>query len=233
MIGGLALAVALAVLLAGAAVAMRRAGRRERLARRDLLADCAALLENPVIEPDAAGYGVLKGRHGGRDVALRPFADTLTFRRLPQLWLAATVRTGPGGGPALEVMRRATGAEFYAAGDRLPARFAAAPPDWPVDVAIRGTADGAGLLPGLEKAIGPHLRDPRLKSVYVAHGGARAIRQVAEGARGAYLLFRDVRFGPARIAPHDAQAVLAVAMAAANARQPEEARDGALDEAAA
>ena len=233
MAGGLALLLAATALVA-AAVALRLAGARERTRRRDLLADCATLLERPVIETDAAGYGVLKGRYKGREVALRPFVDTLVFRRLPQLWLAATVRNSgrAQAGPTLEIMRRSTGAEFYAAPERLPARFAP-PVDWPQDAEIRGAADAGGLLADLTRPLGRRLTDPKLKSIYVSPRGARAVRQVAEGARGAYLLFRDVRFEAGRVAPADAEAALHDAITAADARWSIEFRDDASDEVAA
>ena len=230
MAGGLALVLAAAALVA-AALALHRAGTRERARRRDLLADCAALLEGPSIETDAAGYGVLKGRYLGREVALRPFVDTLVFRRLPQLWLAATVRDAAEPGPTLEIMRRSTGAEFYAAPERLPARFGP-PRDWPPDAESRGTADAAGLLADLARPLGRRMTDPRLKSVYVSPRGVRAIRQVAEGARGAYLLFRDVAFAAVRIAPADAEAALHDAIAAADARRFMRVRNDAPDQAA-
>lgn len=208
-------AIAAAALLA--AVALRRAGQRDRRARRDLLADCAGLLEHARMALDEAGYGVLRGRRNGREAALRPFADTLVLKRLPQLWLAATVRDVAGEGPSIEVMRRPSGAEFYAVGAMFARRFAT-PPSWPADTEIRGGADAGPLLAALEPALAGAFENPRLKSVLVSPSGARVVLQAAEGERGAYLIFRDSRFAARRIAVADAETALAVAEIAAAAR---------------
>jgi hypothetical protein len=228
-------AAALALLLAAPAAAVAaswRAQRREWGKRRDLLADCVDLLENSNIEPDRAGFGVLRGRLDGRAVALRPFVDTLTFRRLPQLWLAATVADPVDGGSSLEVLRRQTGAEFYAAGDRLPVRHRP-PESWPRDSEIRSGPDGGPLLARLAPALAPHLERPQLKSAFVSPRGARIVWQAAQGSRGAFLLFRDSRFPIERIARADAEAALAAAFAAAGARHaPASAITGVDAEAA-
>lgn len=199
------------------ALASRRAARREKRLRLDLLADCSALLENPVVTPDKAGFGVLRGTLDGRRVALRPFADTLTFRRLPQLWLAATVEDDVAACPTLEVLRRATGAEFYAAGARLPSGLAT-PDAWPRDATVRGSQDAAPLLMAVAPALAGHIASPRMKSLFLSSKGARVIRQAAEGGRGAFLVFRDTRFPITRVALDDARAALVAALAAVEAR---------------
>lgn len=220
----LALALGVAAL---AALALRRAGRAEALRRADRLDACADLLEGCVRSLDPAGDPVLRGRYGGADVALRVFAEQLAFRRLPQLWLAATVRADLATSATLDLVRRPTGAEFFSAGPALPRRYAPLA-GWPQDTRVAGSADAGVLLAALSERLAAPLADPRLKSILVTPRGVRVVRQAAQGSRGAYLLFRDMRF-PARVARSDAAAALELAeqIVAALTPSSQEAHDHA------
>lgn len=212
----LLLGLAAVVLAAAALVLLRRAAEAERVFRHDLLADCRILLDDPRPSVDAAGYGVLHGRCAGFDAALRSFAEALAFRRLPQLWLAATVRAETGTAGSIDVVRRPTGAEFYSAGGGLPRAFAP-PPGWPQDTQIRGDRAAGEALAQLADLLAAPLADPRTKSVLVTPHGVRVVRQIAQGARGSYLLFRDTRFALRRAPASEAQAALDLAVAIAAA----------------
>lgn len=202
-----------------AAVALRRAGRAEALRRAARLDACADLLDGCVRSIDRSGDPVLRGRYGAAAAALRVFAEQLAFRRLPQLWLAATVRADLGTSATLDLVRRPTGAEFFSAGLALPRRWA--PPEgWPQDTRICGSADAGALLAALTDRLAAPLADPRLKSILVTPRGVRIVRQAAQGSRGAYLLFRDMRFPKASVARHDAAAALDLALQIAAALAP-------------
>ncbi|GLK56207.1 hypothetical protein JOD31_001123 [Methylopila capsulata] len=211
----LALALGVAVL---AALALRRAGRAEALRRADRLDACADLLDGGVRSLDPAGDPVLRGRYGGADVALRVFAEQLAFRRLPQLWLVATVRADLATSATLDLVRRPTGAEFFSVGTALPRRCAP-PAGWPQDTRLCGSADAGLLLAALSERLAAPLADPRLKSILVTPRGVRVVRQAAQGSRGAYLLFRDMRF-PGGVARSDAAAALDLAHQIAAALTP-------------
>ncbi|GLK66397.1 hypothetical protein [Hansschlegelia plantiphila] len=210
MIEALALSASAAALAAAVAL-FRRSARAERAARRDVLADCAALLDGGALTVDQAGYGVLRGRFAGREVALRPFAEQLAFRRLPQLWLVTTVRTPIETAASIDVLRRPTGTEFYSPGEGLPERVAP-PASWPQDARVRGSAGCAALLARLEAPLAATLADPRIKDVFVAPGGVRVVSQLRQGERGSYLIFRDSVFAGARATPDEAARALGLAL---------------------
>ncbi|WP_020188194.1 hypothetical protein [Methylopila sp. 73B] len=212
------LALALSV-VALAALSLRRAGRAEALRRAGRLDACADLLDGGVRSLDAAGDPVLRGRYGGAEAALRVFAEQLAFRRLPQLWLAATVRADLSTSATLDLVRRPTGAEFFSGGLALPHRHAP-PAGWPQDTRVCGSADAGLLLAALSERLAAPLADPRLKSILITPRGVRVVRQAAQGSRGAYLLFRDMRFPVASVTRHDAAAALDLARQIAAAPAP-------------
>lgn len=201
--------IAAAVGLSTAAVAYVLALRRERLRRRDILADCRDLLEDVTPTETPSGFGALRGRHAGRAASLTPIVEALAFRRLPQLWIAAALRREDGEG-AFEIVRRPTGAEFYAGGANLP-RTLAPPRSWPQDTRVACDPAGLPMIARLEDLLAPALADPRLKVVTVTPSGVRVVRQAAQGQRGAYLLFRDAKFTTERVPAEEAAAALRLA----------------------
>src|SRR4051812_40574651 len=72
------------------------------------------------IRPD--GFPALAGRlPDGRRMSAELIADTLVFRRLPQLWLIVTISENMGdSGPSIGGLSRPMGAEFYALVPGLP-----------------------------------------------------------------------------------------------------------------
>ncbi|PZQ13562.1 MAG: hypothetical protein DI565_13520 [Ancylobacter novellus] len=216
----IALAAALAAAFA-AFLAVVAANRKERARRLKTLDDCGALLEAARPGRAPSGYGVLRGHFAGRPAALTPIAEAMAFRRLPQLWIAAALRAGPFEG-SLEILRRPTGAEFYAGGDGLPLRLPP-PPSWPRDARVKCDRAGAALAPRLERLLAEAFTDPRVKAVGVGPGGVRVVRQAAQGDAGAYRIFRDSRFASPRVAPEAAQAALTLAQAVAEALEQDEA----------
>jgi len=230
MIGTAVLAGISAAALAVAAVRLKRAADAEAKGRRDILADCLPLLEGPDLKPDPSGYGVLRGRYRGLEVALRPVAEQLAFRRLPQLWLIASVRLPTGAQATIDVLRRPTGAEFFALGGRLPLGLRP-PASWPQDSSVRGSRDAQRLLSALAPALAAPLADDLTKEISVTPAGARVVRQLRQGARGAYLLFRDSRFENPRAQPTEAAAALDLAISAARAAADASQREGLADAA--
>lgn len=228
MIDAAVLLAAAAVGLSTAAVAYVRGLRAERSRRRDVLADCRDLLEGAAPAETPSGFGALRGRYDGRAASLTPIAEALAFRRLPQLWIAAALRR-EGGEGAFEIVRRPTGAEFFAGGANLP-RTIAPPPSWPQDTRVACDPAGAALLRRLEALLAPALVDPRLKVVTATPSGVRVVRQAAQGKRAAYLLFRDAKFETDRAPPMEAAAALELAAAIARAL-PNEAETDVRDAA--
>ena len=213
MAGALLLVAAVAV-FAAAAAAVFRASRRDRAAKAGVLADSWGLLSGGSRVKTPAGYGALRGSFAGYPAALTPIAEALAFRRLPQLWISAALKRDGGAG-AFEIIRRPTGAEFFSGGAGLPQAVAPLP-SWPQDTSVRCDEAGRALLRELEAALVIPLADPRVKIVAVSPGGVRVVRQAAQGARGAYLLFRDTKFSKGGV-PHE-QSLAALSLAAEIAR---------------
>src|SRR5438046_2062453 len=85
----LSLTFAIIGLLATFAVAMRE-HVKVMASRRNLLDRCAALLSNTVIKHGGDGFPMLEGFRGRRFIRVELVPDTMTIRRLPQLWLKLT-----------------------------------------------------------------------------------------------------------------------------------------------
>lgn len=193
----------LAVLVAGFA-GLGWLLNRERSAlwrrRRALLADCRPLFERVEQADGVGGFPRLSGEIAGRRVVVELMPDTMTLRRLPQLWLSLTVIMPLPGGAAFGVLARPSGSEFYARTPDLPVRLEP-PAGLPEDVMVRGRRRGAAFLAQAERAIADLMADPRVKEVLVMPAGLRVVFQAAEGQRGQHLLLRQCDFGDAGFDP--------------------------------
>jgi hypothetical protein len=193
-----------------AAVAIALANRREARRRRGALAGCADLLDDPAPHLAPSGFGALRGFYRGRQASLTPIPETLAFRRLPQLWIAAAMRRDAGPLVSIDVIRRPNGGEFFTGGAALPMAFAP-PASWPQDTSVRGDRNGARALLAIERPLAAAFQDPRLKAVTISPHGVRVVRQAVQGDRTAYLLFRDARFSDMGGLRGEAERALALA----------------------
>jgi len=167
--------------------------RAANLARRNLLNECADALGGAQISHGEDGFPRLAGFHMGHRIRADLLPDTMTIRRLPQLWLSTTLMAANSHLPRLAVLVRPAGTEFYSLTSYLPERFEA-PAGFPPHVAIRGDGNAAPLLAELSATLAEILADPRVKEVAISERGLRIVRQAAEGKRGEYLLLRQSVF---------------------------------------
>jgi hypothetical protein len=213
----LAAAIGLGVILALSA----RERARARQARAGIFQDCLGLLDEAAVTIGEDGFPRLHGRIAGRRVRIDAIPDTLTLRRLPQLWLSVTLEGRIDGRAAFGLLLRSTGAEPYALTHRLDRRLA-----WPDGLPAEGLCRGAGagakaLVERGRPAVAALLADPRVKEVAATPRGVRAVLRLAEGQRGAHLILRQAEFGAPRLQPCDALRLLdglADLMAALEAR---------------
>lgn len=203
----------IAAVFATAAIALVREARKEAARKTEALVDCAHLLGDAQPSVGPSGWGALRGSADGRSAALTAIAEMLVFRRLPQLWISAAVRSAAAGG-TVAIVRRPSGSEFFTGANRLPIAVAP-PPGWPSDTSVKCDESGVRLLGRLEDLLAGTLADPKLKAVTISPKGVRVIRQAAQGKRGAYALFRDARFSPARVPAEQAEQALRLALALA------------------
>jgi hypothetical protein len=157
------------------------------------------------------GFARLNGRRGGRLFDLQAVPDTLTFRKLPALWLLVSLPEPMPVGATLDILMRPTGNEPFSRFRDLP-RSLEPPAGAPGGLAMR-CDDPSGLPSGA--LILRHLSlfgDPRLKELVLSPRGLRAVWLAEEAERTRYLLFRDSEMGRA---PVDAATVTRLADALA------------------
>ncbi|MFT3973208.1 MAG: hypothetical protein QM699_07095 [Amaricoccus sp.] len=217
------LGIALAVLL-------RRLWREARALRRGRAAclDTALpLLAAPRVVLDPAGFPRIAGRVGGRRIEVRAMPDALTFRKLPALWLLATLTEPQPLRGECRIVVRPSGFEPFSTFAALPAE-AALPAGFPAEAVLR--AEDPGLLPPASFLAGlaPLFADVRLKEVVLSPNGIRLVRLVDEAPRGRYLLFREADLGRAPVPEAALRAslgtLLALARQLAEASEPPVAR---------
>lgn len=194
------LAATSTLLLAGAGLGAtgwcwRREQRRVRAARARLLRHAPSLLEGAASSQDGLTYPVLRGRYFGCEVELRPEADTIGLRKLPSLWLLVTVTGETGAGGVLDAMLRPLGVEYWSPHHDLPVTLPT-PAALPEAAVLRGDDEERleRLVTVLQRRLAGLLALPEAKEVLVTPRGVRLVVQLAEGARGSYLLFRDADF---------------------------------------
>jgi len=179
----------------------RRDKNRFEGERAVLFEDVRGLLTEAEISRAAGEYPKLRGRYRGHEVAIDAVVDHIAVRKLPSLWLRATVFGELPYRGSCDVMARAHGVEFYSpAGDldhvlKLPA-------GWPDHLTVK--SDDPDAMPP-EAVLGRHIRvfaDERIKELLVTPRGVRIVRQAAQGARAEYMVLRQALFGPVQV-PRD------------------------------
>ncbi|MCB2127590.1 MAG: hypothetical protein KDE03_00570 [Rhodobacteraceae bacterium] len=210
-----------------AAETLRR-GRARAAERGAFFDEAASLFTRPRRGMGSAGFPRLAGHYGGAGFDLQAVPDTLTFRKLPALWVLVTLPRALPVAATLNVMIRPTGTEPFSHFHLLPDQIAA-PPGFPDDCALR--TDNPGALPP-EALLRPHLRlfdDALVKELVVSPKGLRITFLAEEANRGRYLIFRDAELGrnpvaPARIRPHLDALLALCADLAGGASAPKESR---------
>jgi hypothetical protein len=173
---------------------MHRHNRAAVQRRRSALFEPAYdLLESYRVTQDGIGYPVLDGRYRGRTFHLDAIVDTLTFRRLPVLWLRVSLLDALPGTATLDILVRSQNTEFYSPGNDLshvlPPR-----PGWPADAVVR--TDDPQRIPDLT-VIGRHMPvfdQPQTKELLVTAKGVRIVHMLDQARRAEYLVLRQAEF---------------------------------------
>jgi hypothetical protein len=189
---GAIVAVALAARLA---VRFYASLRRRREAPDAFFAAVKPLLEDARYEGEAStGYPQLVGRYRGLPVRLYPVIDTLAIRKLPSLWLLATIPDPLPLKATFDLMMRPAGPTTFSNFDHLPVTLDALP-DLPAHGIVRSD-DPEHVLP--HHVVSPHLGlfdEPRAKELLITPKGLRIVWQLAEADRVRYGVFRQADFG--------------------------------------
>ena len=151
------------------------------------------------------GFPRMIGRRAGLAFDLQAIPDTLTFRKLPALWVLITLPEPLPLRATLDLMARPSGNEPFTRFGTLPQSLPT-PDDLPKEIAIR-TDDAANILP--PDLIGRHtdiFADPSVKELVLSPKGLRIVILGEEADRGRFLIFREAEMGrtplsPARLQP--------------------------------
>ncbi|MBA2127220.1 hypothetical protein DLM45_13450 [Hyphomicrobium methylovorum] len=190
-------------------VKARRDHARQRALRTGLFDSCVGLLDLGSVSFGEDGYPILEGRRLGKFIRAIFILDTMTIRRLPQLWLSVTRIEPRKGRPAFAALVRPAGTEFYSLSSTFPHRLDN-PPNFPDEVLVRGSGEAAQtLLLRMEDAIRKILLDPKIKEIAVTEKGLRVIWQAAEGRRGEHLILRQSIFDNNTVSAEDFNQMLA------------------------
>ena len=162
--------------------------------------DVLPLLAEPRLEQQGIDYPSLEGTYRGCHVRLRTLDDHLGYRKLPSLWLLATVHRPLPVGGVFDYLVRPENLEYYSPSGRLPISLPI-PSDWPQHAWLR--TDDPEAMPALER-MAPWIsefEDPRMKELVVSARGVRFVYQAHEADRRRYRILRSVTFQDLRIDP--------------------------------
>jgi hypothetical protein len=151
------------------------------------------------------GFPRMTGHRGGLAFDLQAIPDTLTFRKLPALWLLVTLPSPQPLQATLDILARPSGNEPFTKFTTLPQSLPT-PPGWPTEASFR--TDDATRLPPAD-LIARHRNlfdDPKVKELVLSPKGLRIVLLAEEADRGRYLIFREAEMGmtplsPARLLP--------------------------------
>lgn len=197
------------ILLAGiGAVRLVWRGARRRAAARAGYFDAVKPLFTGAVRAIAPhGFARLSAGYRDQPFDLQALPDTLTFRKLPALWLMVTLPAPMPVRATLDLMMRPGGGETFSHFARLPVQVVP-PAVCPPDAQIR-TDDIAALPP--EAVLRRHLglfTDGRAKELVISPRGLRIVWLAEEADRTRYLMFRDAEMGAIPLAPELLQPLL-------------------------
>lgn len=182
-----------------------RTAATRKAARAGYFAKVAPLFAAPRVQIQPSGFARLAGRWRDHDFDLQALPDTLTFRKLPTLWLMVTLTQAQPVQGQMHIMARPGQNDTFSRFAEMPVSVPL-PPGFPESCALR--CDNAALLPpkDLVAAQARLFADPLVKELVIAPKGLRLVILAEEADRGRYLLFRDAEMGlapldPARLLP--------------------------------
>lgn len=171
-----------------------QARRTRDTARAGYFATVAPLFDASRSQIQASGFARMAGRWQGLPIDLQVVPDTLTFRKLPSLWVMVTLTEPQPVRGEMHILARPGQNDSFS-------RFAEMrvsvplPPGFPEACALR--CDGAEHLPPQKVVAGwaALFADPAMKELVLSPKGLRIVFLAEEADRGRYLLFRDAEMG--------------------------------------
>ena len=161
------------------------------------------------------GFARVSGDLAGVETDLQVTPDTLTYRKLPALWLLVTQPAALPVAQRIHLMARPRGVEPFSTFDTLPHQTLL-PVGFPYDATLRSERP---LTPAEAALLFRHrsvLNDERVKELVISPKGLRITWLADEAERGRYLIFREAEMGRTPLPP-EALAPLLAALAALRA----------------
>ena len=194
------LGLALAALGAWLALRLIRETRARSRARASYFDAVKPLFHGGETRVQPTGFPRMTGRRDGLAFDLQAIPDTLTFRKLPALWVLVTLPEPLPLHATLDLMARPSGNEPFTKFATLPQSLPT-PPKLPKDIAIR-TDDAPRIPPAdLIAAHADLFQDPRVKELVLSPKGLRVVILAEEADRGRYLIFREAEMGGTPLSP--------------------------------
>lgn len=179
--------------------AMHRRSRAAARSRRSaVFAPAYELFDSYQVTQRGVDYPVLSGRYRGRTFQLDAITDTLTFRRLPVLWLRVSLLAPLPGSATLDILVRSQNAEFYSPSNELPHQVHPLA-GWPADAHVR--TDDERRVPDLS-VVDAHMsvfERPATKELLITPKGVRLVHMLDQARRAEYLVLRQAEFENAMI----------------------------------
>lgn len=188
------LAAALTALGLWLGVRLITQSRARSLARAGFFDAVKPLFNGAETRIQPTGFARMTGRREGLAFDLQAIPDTLSFRKLPALWVMVTLPESLPLSATLNLMARPSGQEPFTRFASLPQSLPT-PPGLPAHMAIR-TDDATRIPPATLIARHADLfDDPKVKELVIAPKGLRIVILAEEADRGRYLIFREAEMG--------------------------------------
>ena len=157
---------------------------------------------------DRSGFPRITGHSVALAFDLQAVPDSLTFRKLPALWVMLSLPEPVPVAATLDIMTRPSGHETFSHFNTLPDSLPC--PDFlPVGTGVR--SDNASLVPQPD-VLARHagiFTDERVKELLISPNGLRIVMLADEADRGRYLLFRDAELGRTAFRAGDMERLMA------------------------
>lgn len=185
---------ALIALALGVLILLYRRDKRRRTAfRAQLYVPSYALFQSYRVEQAGQDFPSLAGRYRDHDFRIEVIVDTLTFRKIPVLWLQVTLLRPLPGLATTDVLVRVQNNEFYAPANDLPYRLPQ-PPHWLDGIVVK--TDDPDRAPSVE-LLDRHMdyfAVPQGKEMLLTPRGVRLVWMLDQGRRADYMVLRIADF---------------------------------------
>lgn len=179
--------------------------RARTAARANFFQALKSLFDGGETRLQPTGFPRMTGKRGALSYDLQAIPDTLTFRKLPALWVLVTLPEPMPLLATLDLMARPSGNESFSRFFTLPQTLPT-PEALPPHVVVR--SDDATRIPTID-LIARHaalFQDDAVKELVISPKGLRIVLLAEEAERGRYLIFREAELGrspldPARLSP--------------------------------